>query len=186
MTHTEQLRAALEEGANIIESMTYCRDGCDCYHCAFVAKSRAALAAAPTEQAAVPSEPFVGYRAYPLDMVCAECGHEFGHHNGMNCVSFTGRFQPQPTADAVTMTRQQLDDYRARIIAETVEKFATAPAAPESKDRRAGYIEGLEAAAKACERKSEMEWQANDPTDYHVAQDACARLIRALIDKEPG
>ena len=50
---TDTLRAALEEAAQIIERMTYCRDGCDCYHCEFVAKSRAALAATPTEQVAV-------------------------------------------------------------------------------------------------------------------------------------
>ena len=50
---TDTLRAALEEAAQIIERMTYCRDGCDCYHCEFVAKSRAALAATPTEEVAV-------------------------------------------------------------------------------------------------------------------------------------
>ena len=45
----------------------------------------AALAATPpTEQPE--------FRRYPADMICAECGHEFGHHNGMNCVSFNGKF----------------------------------------------------------------------------------------------
>lgn len=49
-----------------------------------------AATAAPEQ----PTEP--EFRRYPLDMTCAQCGHEFGYHNGMNCVSFTSTFEPQP------------------------------------------------------------------------------------------
>ena len=42
----------------------------------------------------------------------------------------------QLAPDAVTMTRQQFDDYRARIIAETVDKFAAHPPAQDTQDAK--------------------------------------------------
>ena len=61
---------------------------------------------------------------------------------------------------------------------------AALAAAPTEQDRRAGYIEGLEAAAKVCEASLLYGQDNAMKPNWNAALEWAAEDIRALIDKE--
>ena len=72
-------------------------------------------------------------------------------------------------------------DYDNVFAAELLAARTALAAAPTEQDRRAGYIEGLEAAAKICDDFAKEQY-CESQTDLNFV----AKQIRALIDKEPG
>ena len=150
MTHTEQLRAALEKYLDRLDIMF--RVGMPEYDMTDMQetldKARAALAAARTEQAAVPV-------AYTTE-------------DNLYCLQ-NGNYSRQIMWNKAGARSTDLPLY-------------SAPAAPKSKDRRAGYIEGLEAAARLFENGRVLEIEESGVLKFSDL----TRAIRALIDKEPG
>ena len=197
MTHTEQLRAALEKYLDRLDIMF--RVGMPEYDLTDMQetldKARAALAAAPTEQAA--PEPYD-------DDDFLTVAYMHGFHKGVEAGKTAAPAAPTeqaavPSEYFRSYLRHAIDilqggEYSTgskRSAIEAIEE-ALAAAAPESKDRRAGYIEGLEAAAKVADAISVAALQrhdsSNDDGDLGASDAAIAisEAVRALIDKEPG